>query len=845
LREELLELYRRRVGEKGQRSANAWLLRQLLAFVPLFVARTLWRPVALAVYAVAGVAASTRALRRNPTFAWASVLTLAFGVGSTALILMLVDGVLLRALPFREPERLVAVWEWVSRGEVSVIRRESRSLEEVRMYQDVWLGINLELGGSAERVEFSFLEPGLLELLGTRPILGRAFTAEEGDPGTAGVTILSEGLWRGAFGADPAILGRELVLDGHAYEVVGVLPRSWRFPSHHDQLWLPLEWNPTQPGPFWGFGGFRAVARLSPGTTAEEAERELGALAPEIARSNPVWSPDPDSYRSESRVVGLQASIVGEARPTLLLLLLAAALMLASVVANVSSLLAARALERRGSLGVRAALGASRLRLAGEALAESLALGVAGTLLGAICAGAALELLRPTLALHLARSAEIALDPRALSITAGLGVAVSLLAGAPTAVRAGASPPSATLATLSRGGVAGIGTRRTARLLVAGQIAAAVVLVTSAGLLVRTMAAIGHVEPGFRTDDVVTAVVTLPSSLEASAEGVYAALLERAGGLGGVRRAALAASLPFGVTSESYATAIEGVTLDPNDLPVIDVDRVSPSYFDVLAIPLRAGRVFTPADRAGSPLVAVVDELMAREYWPSESPVGRRVRFPWAGAPWIEVVGVVGSVADDRLTEGREPRWYVPLAQRPAPNVTLLVAADGESEGLTAGLADVVGQVDPRVPLSRVMPYDDLLGEAAARERLTTWLVALFAGSALLLGCLGVYGVASCSVRERSREIGVRLALGAERASVGAGVLREGLRIAAPGALVGLLAAGLAARLLEGLLYGVQPLDPATFIGVPVIVGGAALLSLSLPALRAACLDPVEAIRRD
>jgi predicted permease len=375
-------------------------------------------------------------------------------------------------------------------------------------------------------------------------------------------------------------------------------------------------------------------------------------------------------------------------------------------------------------------------------------------------------------------------------------------------------------------------------------VAAAVVLVTSATLLVRTLAALAAVDPGFRPEALLTAQVTFPLTYdEASAGPAYASLVEAVRAVPGVGGVALAGSIPFGPVRDAYATFIEDVTVDPNDLPVIDVDRVDADWFGVMGIPLIEGRTFTSADREGSPLVAVIDERMARTYWADVSPIGRRIRYPWAGAPWIEIVGVVGSVADDDLTAPRRPRWYVPLAQRPAPNVTLVLSTELAGGAVVPGVRRAVTAFDARLPVSHVASYTDLMGESAARTRFTTWMLLSFALATLTLGCLGVYGMAAHVVRERRREIGVRMALGAGSGRIGADVLMGALRVAGSGAVAGMVLAGASTRVLSGMLFGVAPLDPVTFALVPLVLLGATLLAVWLPARRAATVDPIESLR--
>jgi putative ABC transport system permease protein len=844
LSRELDELYAARRERHGDASARAWYRRQVIAFAATALWRGLGVPVKQAREAARDLTLAARSLSRSPGLAVTTLATLSLGIGTSTLVFSLVDRVLLRPLAYPDPERLVAVGNFATRGELDVIRTEMRSLEEARGYMDLDLGVNLQHDGGAERLATSFVEPGLFDMLGASPLLGRLFLPEEAGVGRTDVTILGEALWRSRFGADPGILGGRIILDGRAHEVVGVLPAGWSFPGSKDQLWLPLEWDPTQIGPFWGAGGLRVVGRLAPGATPSSAQKELRALSPELARRNPLWSPSSD-YRSQSAVTPLREALTGDARGSLMLLLSAVSVMLLAVCANVSGLLLARALDRLPLVALRAALGASRTRLGRESLAEGVLLGLAGAAGGALVAWVALEGLRSTLLVQIPRASEISIDGRVLAAATILGVATGLVASSAPTLRALRGDPGSILREGGRGG--GMGRRRAilARVLVTGQIAAAVALVTSAGLLARSLAEIGRVDPGFRTDGVLTAEVTFPSSSDpGSLTGTYASILERVRASPGVTAAAMAGSIPFGRRDELYATMVDGADLDPNALPMIDSDRVSPGYFATLDVPLLEGRLFDGQDREDSRPVAMVDELMARTYWPERSPIGGRLRYPWSGAPWLEVVGVVGSVADDRLAEARRPRWYVPLAQNPTREVTLVVATQGAAASLSPAVRSAVARVNDALPLSRVSPYGTLVGDSESRTVLTTRLLAGFAIVALLLGCLGVYGVAAQAVRERTREIGVRMALGAASASIGAGVLKDGLALALPGAFAGLLGAVAAKRILQVVLVEVKALDPLVLAGVPILVGLAAVAALWLPARRAARVDPVHVLRR-
>lgn len=863
LERELDELYRRRSQERGRRAADRWYRREVLGVIALGrlekIRETIrTRPGRSRRGGAGGSRVGSllhdlrhawRSLRHHPGFAFLAVVTLALGIGASTLIFSVVDHVVVRPLPYAEPDRLVAIWPEFSllRGEVDILQRHASTLEGVVAYHPV-TGFNLQRRDGSSRIRGAMVSPGLLSTLGVEPALGRGFAPEEARAGEDAVALLSWELWRGEYGGDPDVVGSDILLDGRAHRIVGVLSPGFAFPQAGQRVLVPLVMDPADPGTFWGWGGQSAIGRLAPGATARAARAEALELAQSMRQANPLWTP-PEDFRDGATVVPLRDALVGGVEDTLLVLMGAVGLVLLVACSNVANLFLARGLSRSREVAVRAALGAGRGRLVREQLVESLLVAVVGCAVALGAAVLALERLVALLPPDVPRAAEISLDVRVAAVGVVAAVLAGALAGLLPALRASGTDPAAVLDGGGRG-TSGPGRRRRrlARALVVGQVAAAVVLITGAGLLLRTLGELTAVDPGFRTEDVTTARLTLAGEryeAPGAADRFFERVLEKVRGLGGVEAAALGSHVPFGPGSGGMATFIENVTDDPNSLPVLTRPRISPGYFETMGIPLMEGRDFRADDDGDAPLVAIVDATAAERFWPGESPLGKRIRFPWQGAPWLEVIGVVGGVADENLAQERVATFYVPMAQVPMLEANLVVRSSADPAAVAARVREIVREVDSTVPVSGVAPMERLVAGSMARPRWTAAVLALFAAATLLLGCIGVYGVVAGSVRERVGEFGVRMALGAAPDRIRRGVLLDGARLVLPGAALGLAAALPLGRLLEGLLYGVTPVDPATLLAVPLILILAGILASYLPALRATRVDPVRAIRAE
>ncbi|MEZ4416437.1 MAG: ABC transporter permease [Gemmatimonadota bacterium] len=856
LLDELDRLYTRRAQSEGARAAARWYRAEVMAFVTRAPAERL-RDARKKTEVEVGdlvrlVRRTIRSLWRAPGFALVAIATLGLGIGASAVIVGIADRALLRPLPYPDADRLVAVLAgWgTNLGSVEILQREMTTLADVGAAQNA-TGMTWEAEGvPARRITAAAVSPEYLEALRVTPQIGRTFTAAESRPGAERVVLMGDEFWRTHFGADPGALDRALTLDGQAYRIVGVLPRGFDMPSSRNDVWRPAVLDASNPGLLWGTGNYTAVGRLAPGATAEAVRQELLRVQDEVRTANPLWTPNP-GFWDEARVTPLVEARAQAVRAPLLILLIAVGVVLLVVCANVANLFLSRALARGRDYAVRAALGAGAGRLAREQLLESLVLAGMGLIVGLSIAALGLELLRPHLPSDLPGASSATLDLRIIMITALLALGAGLSAGLLPALRTARRALALELKESGRSGTASRSRRRTTRGLVMAQLAAAVVLVTSAGLLARTLLALGNVDPGFQVEDRVIALVHVPPGLTDEREARAAWFEELEAHLEAdpsSRGVTLASTIPFGMEDEYIAMSIDGVTTDPNDLPVMPHHRVSPSYFDVTGIPLLRGRGFSASDRFGAPMVAVVDQTFVDRFLPGLDPIGRVVRYPWRGAPPIEIVGVVGPTFQGDLAAVAEPTVWVPLAQMgmgALGHAVVVLHASGDLDAALDAVTARTRDADPRIALSDLAHYSDLLATSLASTRLLAFLLLIFATSTLALGAVGVYGVAAFSVRERIKEIGVRMAMGAPVQGIRRSVLGDGLRLALPGGLLGLVLAVPAARALKGILYGVAPLDPVTFVVVPVLLALTALLAVYVPARRATQVDPATVLRDD
>jgi predicted permease len=711
-------------------------------------------------------------------------------------------------------------------------------------------------GGEPARIGIANVTANVFETLGARPLMGRGFTAEEERLGSPPAAILSWGLWHGRYGADPAILGRSIRLDGIMRQVVGVMPRGFALPTDFTadsaeptQAWIPLQLDPKE----ISYDGhyLYAAAKLAPGATSEKATMELESITAGMTRQGFHQVP----MRFRAFAVPVEEEVRGGARRSLLLIFGAVGFLMAMACANVANLLLARAEGRQREISVRAAIGAGKARLVRQLLTESLVLASAGAVLGLGLAAAGIRVIAARGAVGLPAVAPIGIEPRMLVFTAALTLVTTLLFGLAPAFRMLRLDLNESLrdsaAANASGGQRG---HRLRRVLAGAQMALAVVLLLGAALMGRTLKALAHIDLGFEPDRVLTMRLRPDETSYPKAEqivGLYRTLLDRVRELPGVRAAGVVRSLPLAGSIGTRGLRVEGYVPPPGTNARGDWQVVSDGAIEALRERVVRGRSFTAADSESGAPVLIVNQALARTYWPGGDPIGKRAQTGPATSPWMTVVGVVQDVRHNGLTADVRGKFYIPHAQFAlstgnAPReMTLVVRTDGDPMALAAPIRRIVQRLDPALPVANVRSMSAVVGESMAAPRLTASLLSIFAALALALAAVGVSGVLSYLVSRRRREIGIRMALGATRRSVIGLVLRGGLAWAGAGIAAGLLGALFLTRLMRGLLYGVAPHDPWTYAAVALVLLSIAASASAVPALRAARVDPFEALKTD
>ncbi|HUF25621.1 MAG TPA: ABC transporter permease [Gemmatimonadaceae bacterium] len=789
-----------------------------------------------------------RTLRRSPSFTAVAVLTLALGIGANTAIFTVVNAVLLRPLPFVEPDRLVAfVDEGNYRGAFLEFRERATSFEAIAAHSGHF-DVSFIAGGEPSRVEAVTVTAGLFPMLGVAPALGRTFRPEEDWAGSDQVALLSHAFWQRRFGADHDVVGREVLLNDYGYVVAGVMPPGFRFPDGTPDLWIPFGLDRDDRVALWSMSMGRMIGRLRPGVTVEQAAAEVRILAPQMRELFP-WRM-PDDHGMSATVAPLHERVVGDVRPILLVLLGAVGVVLLIACANVANLLLARATTRQRETAIRAALGAGRARIIRQALTESLVLASIGGIAGLLVAVWSVELLTARLPAGLPRATEIGIDARVLGFALLLTVGTGLVFGMLPALRASGIRLQGVMKQGGRAGT-GIGRRRLAGALVSAEVALSTVLVIGAGLMIQSYWRLVQVDPGIRAANVVSAVVAPSRERYQDAPGIrtfYDDLLERVVALPGVRSAAVADQIPFGPRRHGSVFLIEGrpnPAVEGGEWPWADLAViVSDDYLRTMGIPLVRGRGFTATDREGAPGVVLVSEALAHRYWPGEDPIGRRIRGPGDSA-WETIIGVVADTKSGSLADETVSAMYRSMRQRGVRETSLVIATTADAGTIAANLRQIVASVDPNTPVDDIRPMQQRIDASAAQPRFTTLLLALFAAVALTLGAVGIYGVIAYAVGQRTHEIGVRMALGAHSGDVLRLVVRQGLTLAVAGVLIGVPAALAATRVLEGLLFGVRTTDAVTFVAIPALLLVVAALASWLPARRATGIDPMRALRAD
>jgi putative ABC transport system permease protein len=799
---------------------------------------------------------SLRMLRKSLGFTAVAVLTLALGIGANTAIFSLVNGVLLRVLPYARPDRLVAITDSYPQGAL-VRMRESLGTMEVAGYSD---GHELNLTGLGDPVRLygTAVSANFFSLLGVQAEKGRTFSPGEDRPGKDGVVILSHALWQQKFGGERDVVGRRVSLEGESREIVGVMPDTFHFASSKAQFWVPLDLDPRALGAYWGAGFMPVIGRLRAGVTLGQARAELEANIPRIRAMFP-WRM-PDALWAVSTVIPLQISLVGDVAEKFCILLAATGLVLLVACVNVANLYMARASVREGEMRVRSALGAGRWRILRQLLTESTVLGLAGGGLGLVLGVKALPWLKSILPADTPRLASVSIDWRVMAFTAGVTILTGIGFGVAPALHLSRADWSASLTT-GRQHTRSRTTRRVGNALVVTEVALAVVLVIGAGLMVKSLWKLSHVDPGFRSESLVTARITPNEAFcarFARCRALYSDLLQRTQAIPGVLDVALTSLLPLDGGLSQFAAAFEDHPQDPRDpAPIVWESVITPGYLRLMGIPLLGGRAFTDADTASdAPPVVLITAETARKFWPNQNPVGKHLKRVWA-SDWSTVVGVVGDVNEyslaAKLPDYVDGAVYEPygnavdaargLSMAQPTEMTLLVHLVGAQVNVSEPLRKIVRGLNADAPVSHVRAYQTVISESQAAWRSTTLLFSIFAALALLLGAMGIYGVVSYSVAQRTPEIGLRVALGAEPRQVMKLVVGQGVRLALVGVFIGTLAAFAATRVVSALLYGVAPRDPVTFAAVGILFVFVAVLACGVPARRAMRVDPLVALR--
>lgn len=797
-----------------------------------------------------------RMLLKNPGFALIAMLSLGLGIGANTAIFSLVDAVLLRPLPFHNPERLVIVWEDATRigfprntpapANYADWKAQNKVFEDMAALN--WSSYALTDEGEPEKVEAQSVTANFFSLLGVQPLLGRAFTPEEDTPGRNRVAIISYGLWQRRFGGDQAIIGKEILLDGQKHTVLGVMPSSFQFLSKETSLWVPIAFTPEQ---LANRGGhyLTVVARMKPGVTVAQAHADIAAVTRRINQDNPTsWH----GFELGSVVISLREQLAGEVRPALIVLLVAVSFVLLIACANIANLLLSRGAARYREIAVRAALGAARGRIIRQLLTESLLLAVAGGVAGLLFAWLSFSFLKQIIPDGMEMNAGVRIDARIFGFTLLLSVLTGIIFGLAPALQAAKVDLNEALK--QSGGRTGTGTghRRLRSVLVIAEVALALVLLVGAGLLIQTFLKLRGLDIGLNPENVMTLRTQLPRSKYSELPkraAFYEQVLERVRTLPGVTGAGYTTAVPLTWKGGTNGFMVEG----HEDRPGQDSQsrQVSTGYMEAMGLKLRQGRFFDDHDNAQSQMVAIINETMARQFWPGENALGKRFR-PYSDDfqnRWVTVVGIVSDVKEMGLEAPAKAAMFFPYQQlqRMLWNMPrdLIVRTAGDPTSVVAAVRQAIWSVDPAQPISNVRTMDEILSEEVAQRRIGMTLLAAFAALALLLASLGIYGVLAYAVTQRTQEIGIRMALGADRLSVLRLVMGDGARLAGTGIAVGLGLSFALTRLMSGLLFGVSASDPRTLAGVTLLLIVVALLACYLPARRATKVDPMIALRSE
>ena len=810
---------------------------------------------------------SLRLLAKNPLFALVGILTLALGIGATTAVFTLVNALLIKPLPYQEPSHLVLLFEHfraqnldtipVSPPEFLDYKSELKSFDKLAAFDTTTF--NLSEGDLPERVFGAKVSADLFPLLGVQPIRGRTFRPEECAQGRDDVLVISERLWRRKFDRDPRILGSKLIADGKAFTIVGIMPASFEFPlplfnitgaqfGERADIWQPVAFT-DQELKNRGSRSYGVIGHLAPNVSPAQAQAEIETVVQGMRQRNADNYPKGDSFGAT--IYPLKEQVIGPIKPLLLILLGAVALVLLIACANLATMMLARATVREREMAIRVAVGASRFRLLRQSLTESVVLAIVGAAAGTMLAFWVIDLVKSIGTTTIPRLSEVHLDLTVLLVTLAIGVGAGLAFGIAPGLASGKLDLSESLKEGGeRGSSAGRRHNRLRNTLVIGEVALALVLLTGAGLLLKSFVRLGNVNPGFNPDHVLTTEISLPKLRYPDKQtqiNFFNELQRRVTNLPGVKHAGLTIILPMSGINSDSSFEIEGRPKDPaHPMPDEEIRLVSADYFRTLEMPLISGRYFNAGDKLDAPPVVIINQALAEKYWPNDNAIGKRMRAPRReGRVWTTIVGVVGDVHHRGLDQAVKPEWYAPLTQVPYPSVILAVRSTQDPISLTSAIRREVQAIDAAQPIAHVRTLNDVIADSIAPRRLSVVLLTVFAGLALTLASVGIYGVMSFLVVQRTHEIGVRMALGAQRADVLRLIIsRAGLLIGA-GTILGLIVAFLTTSLLRSALYATSSLDLTTFALVTLTLALVALLASYIPARRATKADPMIALGRN
>jgi putative ABC transport system permease protein len=802
-----------------------------------------------------------RILLKQPGFTFVAVITVALGIGANTAIFSLVNSILLRPLPFREPDRVVrlihaspklGLTTWgVSQAGFAAHRDQNRSFESVALFNNA--AINLTGEGEPERLPVTNVTADFFKVFGVNPSLGRTFVEGEDTPGKNLVCVISHAFWQRRFGGDPNIVGRKLNLNNTPTEIVGVMPAEFKFPRFEIDLWTPLAFDAKRTAPY----NFSVIGRLKPGVQVAQAQTDTTGALQNYGRQNPNLSEAvglSEGNGPRTIVTPIKEVLLGRTEKPLLVLLAAVALVLLIACANVANLLLARATSRTREIAVRVSLGATPLRVARQLLTESLLLSCVGAVVGVGLAALGIRMLDKLPITGIVRMEEVSLNGRVLAFTAGVTLLTGLLFGLMPALRAYGMGITTGMRDGARGSVSH---RRLNSALVAVQFALSLILLIGAGLLLKSFQRLESVDLGFTAENTLTMVATLPRTKyenEEKALRFYDAAIERLRNAPGIKSVGLTTNLPFGDGGN-----VDGVIVEGQEPPEggnvtqteqAEIQSVTPGMFQALGIPLLQGRDFQPSDRRdfqatntnNSLLVAIVDEPLARRYWPSGDAIGKRIQTA-GDREWLTIVGIVGGVKHLNLTEEKRPHIYLALHQFPAPRAAFVVRTDGPPNASIPTFRAAIRQVDPDMPLYMVRSMTEIIGQTLGTQRLTNMLLTAFAIIALTLAAVGIYSTMSVYVGSRTKEFGIRLALGAQPGALRRAVMRQGMWLTAAGVLVGVAGALALTQTIKSLLFEVSATDPIVFTAIPMLLVLVSLVACYTPARRATKVDPLVALR--